>query len=226
MSETTVNASFPANVQPTVLKYRFKKDDVGNQRPAVEINAQVLSLNGVKEILELDTTPKDDSEEEKARVAFNKNQQELLLEAATQYVYRSVIGDWVAADDSNTAEKFDQSKFTWAVIANMPKEDRRSSSIPKEVWEAFAKDYAQVMATVGNRTPEQLQAAISVYQKKFSIIKTNKPAITFLKNQLALYIEHTKQGDNFIEVIELLVRKAKDLLEDKVAEDLVGNLGM
>jgi shikimate 5-dehydrogenase len=82
------------------------------------------------------------------------------------------------------------------------------------------------MATVANRTPEQLQSAITVFQKKFSIIKTNKPAITFLKNQLALYIEHTKQGDNFIEVIELLVRKAKDLLEDKAAEDLVGNLGM
>lgn len=225
MAENTVNASFPADVAPATFKFRFKKNDLGQQRAGVEITHNVANLNGVKEILELDVTPKNDSEEEKARVAYNKNQQEMLLEAMGS-IYRSVIGDWVAEDEQNTAEKFDADKFTWAVIANMPKEDRRSSSIPKEVWEAFAKDYASVMATVGNRTPEQLQAAISVYQKKFSIIKTNKPAITFLKNQLALYIEHTKQGENFIEVIELLVRKAKDLLEDKVAEDLVGNLGM
>lgn len=224
MSET-VNAVFPTNVQPATFKFRFKKDAVGNQRPGVEITMPVLSLNGVKEILELDVTPKNDSEEEKARVLFNKNQQELILEAL-QDVYRDVVGDWVASDDGNTAEKFEVSKFTWALIANMPKEDRRSSSIPKEVWEAFAKDYAAVMAAVANRTAEQLQSAITVFQKKFSLVKTNKPAIQFLKSQLGLYVEHTKSGDQFVEIIELLARKADDLLKDKTAEDLVGNLGM
>ena len=221
----TVNASFPADVAPATFKFRFKMNDLGQQRAGVELTHNVANLNGVKAILELDVTPKNDSEEEKARVLYNKNQQEMLLEAMSS-IYRSVIGDWVAEDETNTADKFDGSKFSWAVIANMPKEDRRSSSIPKEVWEAFAKDYASVMATVANRSPEQLQSAITVFQKKFSLVKTNKPAIEFLKNQLGLYIEHTKQGDNFIEVIELLVRKATELLQDKSTEDLVGNLGM
>lgn len=224
MSET-VNATFPANVQPSLFKFRFKKNELGQQRQGVEITHNVANLNGVKEILELDVTPKNDSEEEKARVLFNKNQQELLLEAMDA-MYRGAIGAWVAEEETNTADKFDPAKFTWAAIANMPKEDRRSSSIPKEVWEAFAKDYATVMSSVANRTPEQLQSAITVFQKKYAQVKTNKPAIQFLKSQLTLYVEHTKQAENFVEILELLVRKADDLLKDKSAEDLVGNLGM
>jgi hypothetical protein len=208
---------------PTSFKFRFKKDEIGNQREAVEILTTVENLAGVRAILDLPTSAAEAGSEEAA--VFNRNQQDLILEAMST-VYRGVIGDWVAADPANTAAAFKADAYTWAAIANMSKEDRRSSSIAKEVWDAFAQDYATVMAAVAGRTTAQLESAIAVFQKKFSIIKTNKPAIEFLRKQLALYVEHTKQGEQFVEIIELLTKKSKDLLEDKSAESLVGNLGM
>jgi hypothetical protein len=224
---TTVNATFPTDVQPAAFAYRFKKDDVGNQRAKVEITAPVASLTGIKYILELPTAyDKEKVTPEQAAVfEANKKQQDLLLEAMYD-IYRDVIGDWVAADEANTDKNFDPSKYTWSAIANMPKEDRRSSSIPKEVWDKFAADYGQVMATVANRTKDQIASAVMVFTKKFSPVKTNKPVIKFLQGQLGLYLEHTQQADQFSDILELLVRKAATLLEDKSADSLIGNLGM
>ena len=225
MSETTVNANFSGATYPVDFKFNFKKDEVGNKRPSVELKAPVASLQGVKEILELDVTPINSSDEEKTRVARNKAQQDLLLEAMYA-VYRAQIGAWVGADESNNASKFDPSGFSWEAIANMPKEDRRSSSIPEEQWKAFAVDYSSVMQSVANKAPKELENAVFVYTKKFAPIKTNKPALKFLQGQIALYMEHSKNAENFMDILEMLTSKADQLLNDKSPEDLVKNLGM
>lgn len=233
MSNIQVAASFPANVTESVFKYRFQKDDLGGQRPAVEIKHQVANLNGIKEILELPTSAptgtvyqnKEEQDAAEKIFAANKAQQDLLLEAMDG-IYRSVIKAWVVADENNTADKFDPAQFSWYAIATMEKEDRRSSAIPKEQWDSFGKDYAQILSTVAGRTPEQIASALQVFTKKFAPVKTNKPVIKFLQTQLALYIEHTKQGEQHSDILDMLVKKADTLLQDKSAESLVGNLGM
>lgn len=215
MSEaTTVNATFSGSTYPEKFKFNFKKTKLGQKRPSVEIAHTVLSLQGIKEVLELD-----------ANVPENKAQQDLLLDS-TNGVFRSQIANWVSEDELNTQAKFDPKSFTWAAIANMPKEDRRSSAIPAEMWEAFGADYVTVMGTVVKKNAEALKTAVFVYTKKFAPIKTNKEAITFLKGQLALYIEHTENGDEFLEIVEMLINKADSLLKDNTPEDLASNLGM
>jgi hypothetical protein len=221
----TVNATFPTNVQPAKFAFRFNKDEMGNQRAKVELdNVPVPSLNGIKEILEKPTVaPADATEEQKKEFEGNKAEQELLLEAMYN-VFRDQYKEWVQASEDNNATTF--KALTWRDIATMPKEDRRSSSIPKELWEGFGKDYAEVMAAVAGRTKEQIASALAVFQKKFSPVKTNKPVIKFLQGQMALYLEHTKNGEQYVDIIDMLVKKAEALLEDKSTEGLIGNLGM
>ena len=223
----TVNATFPTNVQPAKFAFRFNKDDSGYQRPKVELdNVPICSLNGIKEILEKPTVaPADATEEQKKEFEANKAEQELLVEAMYN-IYRDVIKEWVQTSEENNAKTFDAGKFTWRAIATMPKEDRRSSSIPKEQWEAFGKDYAEVLTAVAGRTKEQIASALMVFQKKFSPVKTNKPVIKFLQTQLGLYLENSKNAEQFIDICEMLTKKAESLLEDKSTEGLIGNLGM
>jgi hypothetical protein len=226
MSEV-VNASFPTDTNPVKLSYRFNKDDVGNQRAKVELeNVQVLSLNGIKAILEKPTTcPETAADEVKAECAANKAEQDLLLEAVLG-VYKDVIKDWVGTSEDNNAKTFKQEKFTWRAIATMPKEDRRSSAFPKELWEAFIKDYTEVMQVVANRSKDVINNQCQVFLKKFSLIKTNKTLLKFLQMELAVYVEHTKQGDQFADLLEFLLKKVETLLEDKDTEAMLGNLGM
>jgi len=228
MSDATVvvNATLPTAVYPESFSFRFKKDDTGNQRAKVELKAEVASLVGIKNILELPTVaPEGATDEEKKVYAANKAEQDLLLESMYD-VYRDVIGDWVGSDPANGQDNFKQESFTWRAIATMPKEDRRSSSIPKEQWDAFAKEYAEVMMAVANRTKDQVAAALLILTKKFNPIKTNKPAIKFMQGQLGLFIDNTKNGEQFSDILTVLVTKAEELLKDKSSEDLVGNLGM
>jgi hypothetical protein len=215
MSETTtVNAQFSGATYPEKFKFNFKKTKLGQKRPSVEITHSVLSLQGIKEILELDPA-----------VPENKAQQDLLLES-TNSIFRSQISSFVSEDELNTQAKFDPKGFTWAAIANMPKQDRQSSAIPAEVWEAFGADYATVMGTVAKKDPEALKNAVLVYTKKFAPVKTNKPALKFLQGQLALYLEHSEKAEEFMEIVEMLVNKADALINDKSPEDLIANLGM
>lgn len=226
-NQTVATAVFPTNVMAQKFAYRFNKDELGNQRAKVELNdVPVVSLNGLVEILNKPIVPPADAtDEQKAEFAANKAEQDLILEAM-YYIYRDVIKEWVTASEANTAATFKPEEFTWRKIATMPKEDRRSSSIPKEQWEGFGKDYAEVMASVAGRTKDQIASALLVFQKKFSVVKTNKPVIKFLQSQLALWLEHTKTGDQYADIAEMLVKKAESLLEDKSTEGLIGNLGM
>ena len=80
------------------------------------------------------------------------------------------------------------------------------------------------MPAVTSKSVEAVTNATVVYLKKFSIVKTNKEVLSKLKDQLALYMEHTKNGDQFTEILELLVSKADSYLNANDVELLVQNL--
>ena len=197
------------NVDQTVelkeAKFRFKKDKLGNQRPTFELkNLPVPNANGIVEILTTGGKPLA-----------------LLLEVVYDTV-RAAAASIVADDEKISQESFPFDKVSWTAIANQERAER--TKIEDSVWEAFAADYLAVMPAVTGKDAEQLGNAVSVYMKKFSIVKTNKPILAKLKEQLALYVEHSKQVDQFSDIIELLTNKLDTYLTSNDVELIINNL--
>ena len=69
------------------------------------------------------------------------------------------------------------------------------------------------MPTVAGKSKESVELAAKVFLTKFSTCKTNKPVLKLLKDQLALYISNTTQGEAFASCVEFLDEKAKTLIE-------------
>jgi hypothetical protein len=203
--EIHVNADKTVDFQKA--SFRFKKDKMGNTRPKVELdNLPVPSYEGIVQILE------------------NGGKELELLRDAMYDVVRGVVSEWVAADEGNTKEKFNPADFSWAKIATMPKEDRRSSQIPDETWKAFAEEYIEVMPGATGKSKEAVANAVEVYLKKFSIVKTNKPVLTKLKEQLGIFMEVTKKGDDFQDILDLLLKRLDTYLAADDVQALIANL--
>lgn len=201
-----VHANYDKNVDVKDFTFHFKKDKLGNKRASVELKLPMPSVEGIIEILQ-------------------KGGKELeLLQDAIYDVIRNQAGSIVSEDEKISQATFPTTQVLWSAIANMPKADRRSSTIDTAVWEAFAKDYIEVMPSVTGKSVEAITNATVVYLKKFSIIKTNKEVLAKLKDQLALYLEHSKNADQFQEILELLLSKADSYLSANDVEMLVSNL--
>jgi hypothetical protein len=197
-----------ANVDPLTetkeFRFRFKKDKLGNQRQAVELKLPVPNAQGIIHILE--TGGKD---------------LELLLEVIADTV-RSQAAGLVSDDEKISQESFPLDKITWTAIANQPRAER--TKIADELWEAFGKDYIEIMPSITNKSVDAVTNAVGVYLKKFAIVKTNKPILKKLQEQLALYVEHTKNGEQFQEILDLLTSKLDAYLKADDVELLIQNL--
>jgi hypothetical protein len=186
-----------ANVDPTIdtkeMVFRFKKDKLGNKRANVKFDrVPVPSAEGFVEILKA-----------------GGKQFELLQDAAADTI-RSVLADFVS-DENFDASKFDLAKVSWEAIANMPKEDRRSSAIDPSIWEGFVADYIALMPGLTGKPLEAIQLATEIYVKKMVPVRSNKNALKKLEGQLALYSE-SANAENFQEVLELLTRRITNYL--------------
>lgn len=196
-------------VTPTKFTFRFKKDKLGNKRANVDIeNAPVPSPQGIVQIMK-----------------NGGKEVELLMEVMADTV-RSVIGDWIGADENNGAKNFDPAKFTWSAIANMPKEDRRTVTISEEQWTEFSKKYLEIMAGVSGKNAEQLSNAIQLFKGKLALVKTNKAVLGKLKDQLVLFVENLddQSQDQFADILEMLLRRAETYLAADDVAKLTENL--
>lgn len=218
-------------VKPYEAKYRFNKDDMGNKRNPVELVFKVPTVHGIYEMLVAeDQYDEDATEEEKAAGNVKTDKVRALIEEALADVVNSQVKAWVGDNADASQATFDKvaAKFLFEAIAQMDKKDRRSSGIPKELWEAFAKKYQEIMPGVTKIPAESIKNHTIVYLKKFSIIKTEKDTIRKLLPQLALFVEHADKEsvEQFSEIIELLETKAKEYLESDEVKNLVANLGI
>lgn len=174
--------------------FNFKKDKLGNKRPSVKGSIPIPSVEGFIAIIE----------------AGGKGF-ELLQDAAYDLV-RGVVAEDVANNEAlKELSELDMSKYSWEKIATMPKEDRRSSSIPEETWKAFCDDYIKVMPPLTQKSVEAVTNATLVYLKKFAPWKSDKNTISKLKGQLAIYADQPS-AEQFSEILELLVRRADTYL--------------
>lgn len=195
---TTDRIKVIPNVDPNVdmkpVIFRFKKDKLGNKRPDVEGKLPIPSPAGIVGILEKGGKGLD-----------------LLLEALFDVV-RSVAQEKVSNDENiKSVSELNLQELTWDAIASMSKEDRRSSSIPNEMWEGFVKDYIDVMPGLTGKSVEAVTNATIIFLKKFTSFKTDKDVLRKLKTQLGIYME-TQRAEEFKDILDLLDKRADTYL--------------
>lgn len=200
---------------PRAQRFRFNKDDTGFQRPAVEVQIPVPSFNGLVAILQ------------NAQTAEGKKAYDLLLDAAASVVIGEVRG-YVADNTNASQDTIPWDKFTFQAIANMPAGVRGASSIPKELWEKFAKSYVAIMPTKSSATPEQAAARVGILVQKFRPLTGNPDRSKIIENlmaTLAVYVEAVgSEGEEFSPILEFLSKKADELKAENtvVTADALG----
>ena len=123
----------------------------------------------------------------------------------------------------NSQEELDLSKLALEAIAYMPKAERRGGGIAKEIWEAFGKDYIEVIMASAGKKLEQAQNASVLLMKKLQTVKTNKKVLKYLDGMLDVYAANSQNLEEFQECVEFLKGKAKVFLETD-EEALLQNL--
>lgn len=200
------NINVDKNVDPKECSYGFKKDKLGNKRPTVKGNILVPSVEGVVAILEAG------------------GKQFSLLQEAMFDVIRSTIAEEVGNNENlKSLDEVDMSKYSWKAISEMDKADRRSSTIPEEVWKGFTEDYIKVMQPLTGKSVDAVTNATVVYLKKFAPWKSDKKTIGLLKQQLAIYAEQPS-AEEFSEILDLLVKRADTYLAANDLTQVAQNL--
>jgi hypothetical protein len=206
MSETIV-ANVDRLVTSTEMVFNFKKDKLGNKRNSIKLTPKVPSVDGVVDILS----------------RGDEKEVQLLLDAVYDVVRSAAAG--VIGDDENvTAENFPYDRITWASIASQPKEDRRSSSISEESWNAFCQSYIGYMPGATGKSEEAVTNATLVYRKKFAPWKSDKKTLEKLKGQLALYIDGCPDAEQHQEILDMLLRRVDVYLSADDVIALAANL--
>lgn len=209
--QAAVTPNFNKLVDNVDVKFRFRKvkdkaTGLESTRPTVELSLPLLSIEGIAAIFEEGGKSLD-----------------LLVEAVRDVQIaraKEIVGD--KEDISQANFPFEQ--ITWSAVANMPKAERRGNGIAKEVWEDFAEDYISVMPGFTGKTTEQVTNASKILAARFNPVKTNKPVIKLLKDQIGIYVSQAPNAESFSEVVSFLIEKADTLLKAEEI-DVIANLG-
>lgn len=202
------NYDFDVNVIETKFNFKKSKDkDTGIEtiREAVVLAMPYPSVDGIVTILE------------NGGLGL-----ELLLDSMNDVV--NAAARTLLYDDINlNASTFPVDKVSWDFISKIPKVQRRGGGIPKEIWEAFAEDYLSVMPDVTGKTIDQVANAAKCLSAKLVTVKTNKPVLKLLVEQLAIYVDNSESAEEYQECVAFLVNKA-DMFLNVSDEDLLANL--
>lgn len=184
----------PQLTVPKEVKFSFKKAELeGTRRPPVQLIIPILTMHGFIEYLQ-----KDEKIQELALELVNN---EIKLAA------RSQVDD--ETKPVNGQDELDVKKLDLIYIVNQPKSERRGNVIPKEVWEAFAKNYVENMPRIANITADAATKAAQVFVQKLRPVAGNKPVIKLLGDRLKLWFTSVddEAREEFGEIYEFLKEK-------------------
>jgi hypothetical protein len=202
-----INEAAGASIVKNVnFKITFRKDKLGNKQEGFTLTAPVPTQDGLIAAL---------SDEKQTEYLLD------LVEAAVYSAVRDQVGD--ETKPVRKQEDLDVSKLTLQALANVPKAVRTGGGISKEVWEEFSKDYIATMPAVTGKNIEQVTNAATIFVRKLQPVKTNMPALKFLREQLALYFQSTDNKEDFQQCVEFLDNKIEEFL-NKDEASLIGNL--
>lgn len=215
-------------------KFHFKKDELGNKRPTVELLLPVPTWEGFAALATSEEVVKDKEGKEVTRKVDGKDVPVTLGEKVRDLVME-LLADQVAgaareqvSDEKAPVNKQEELKLdalTLAYIACLPPAERRGGGISKETWEGFFKSYMAVMPEKTGKSKEQVENAAKLFVARLQPVKTQKKILAFLKDQLNLYFTSagTEAQEEFAEVYEFLGQKIDEFSKRDEAE-LLANL--
>lgn len=187
---------------PQERKFRFNKDELGNQRAAVTLQVPVPSYNGIVSII-------NNAETVAGKKAFE------LMQQAMADVIVSELRTYVGDNTNAAQDTIPWDKFTFEAISQIPQGIRGVSAIAKELWDKFAKAYVAAMPALTNTTAEVAAARVGVLVQKFRPLTGNperKKIIENLMATLAVFVGSNTPGlEEFEPILEFLSKKADEL---------------
>lgn len=119
-----------------------------------------------------------------------------VIVAAARDQFDEIIESFGLDDTKQVAaDMLDHSKLTLEYVASIPPSSRGSSALTEEDWTSFFADYKSVMLAATGKEEKKIDAHIN-YFKKPQLIKTNKPVLGLLIDQLDLYAASTANLDD------------------------------
>lgn len=203
-----IKSDFKGEVEVKETSFYFRKvvneiknpdgttSKVETKRPTVVLPIPIPNVEGIVSILQAEG-----------------KQLDLLLEAVANVIIEQAR-EYVNEHEDVNSDNFPYEKMAWEFIANLPKAERRGGGISKELWDDFEKDYIEIMPGLTQKKKEQVEMAAKVFKTKFAGATTNKPVLTLLEGQLALYAANTTQGETLLPCIEFLQGKLEKLLNN------------
>lgn len=185
------------------------KEAIANGAPApikknaVTIPIRVMSLADILEVLQ-----NPDSSESVS------NQKDLIAEAVNSIIIAAVKNqiDEQSAHEQVNIESIDFARTMWDALANTSKAERTGNGVPKEVWEAFAKDFAEIMPAATGRSSKGIENVSKVLLNKLQTAKGNKPVLELVRSLLDIWITKTERADEFAAAYEFLMQKSDAML--------------
>jgi hypothetical protein len=180
-------------------KFTFKKADPisGTKRAPVEIQIPVPNFEGLIAFIQ----PSNDDGTAIDQAKMDKNVKFILdlLADVVKDQARQQVND--EEKPVNKQEELNLDQLTLDYIANIPPSERLAAGVPKETWESFAKYYAELMPGITGKKAESIQAAITLFLKKLTPIKSDKRSLAILKDQLDIFItssdaDHIEEYDS------------------------------
>lgn len=224
-----------AGVIMSPAKFHFKKNELGEKRPTVELFVPLPSWDGVVAALNNTTAVTDkDGKEVKTKnadgsevtVTIGAKVKDLILDLLSG----SIIGaarDQVSDEKApvNKQEELKMEALKLEAIALIPPSERRGGGISKETWADFFKDYVAVMPEKTGKKAEQVENAAKLFVARLQPVKTQKKILSFLKDQINLWFTSTSTDsqEEFAEVYEFLTGKIDEFMKRDEAE-LLANL--
>lgn len=204
------DAAKPADTGPKKTKFYFKsRKEMQKQPDGTEKEVTIPKPDPVELVIPELTT----ADVVNILSSGDAKQISLLMEAVNGVVFaqaRSLVDDDV---EKARKEGLDPTQLTWKFIAEIPPATRRGGGIPDEVWDAFIKDYTEVMQHHG-KTKEKAETGAKLLAKRFNPVKDNKKIVKALQENLMVYYTNTTpdKAEEFQQIYETLTSKADTLL--------------
>jgi len=183
-----------------VFKFRTRTDDLGQKlkRPNITAVLPIPTVEGIHHALR---------DEKQRNYVIN------LLQEAIKTAAREQVDDeeqWL-----KQGETLDTSKLTLEYLANVPASEKAGASITPELWEEFARSYVAVMVPLTGRTEEKVAKQASFLVRKFAPVKTNKPTVKWLTEQLDLFAANAtaEMVESFEPIFTYLWGRSKTYME-------------
>ena len=208
LEHVKVNYNFDVDVKPVTFNFKKsldKETGIETIRKPVNLAIPYPSVQGIIAILEK-----------------GGKELELLIEVM-EFTVNNEARNILYDDLTLTAATFPVDKISWEAIANLPKAQRRGGGIAKEIWEAFAQDYTEVMPAATGKTVEQVANAAKILLSKLTQVRTNEPVLQLLIEQLAVYAEASPNIEEYQDCVAFLLNKAEAYL-NLSPEELLANL--